>query len=79
MATLKLMLAVLETRNKNNDNFTYFPKIKTQRHTTVCHVAQEASAPHHGYIDRKKENAATQFLIQKIAIDVQHTVAILHL
>ena len=22
----------------------------------VCHVAQEAGAPHHGYIGRKKEN-----------------------
>ena len=22
----------------------------------VCHAAQEASVPYHGYIDRKKEN-----------------------
>ena len=26
------------------------------RHTIVCRVAQEAGAPHRGYIDRKKEN-----------------------
>ena len=24
----------------------------------VCHVAQEAGAPHRGYIDRKKENVS---------------------
>ena len=32
---------------------------KTQvisRHTIVCRAAQEAGAPHRGYIDRKKEN-----------------------
>ena len=26
------------------------------RHTIVCRAAQEAGAPHRGYIDRKKEN-----------------------
>ena len=27
------------------------------RHTIVCRAAQEAGAPHHEYINRKKENA----------------------
>ena len=26
------------------------------RHTVVCRMAQEAGAPHHEYINRKKEN-----------------------
>ena len=26
------------------------------RYTIVCRAAQEAGTPHHGYIDRKKEN-----------------------
>ena len=29
---------------------------RVSRHTTVCHAAQEAGAPHRGYIDKKKEN-----------------------
>ena len=28
----------------------------SSRHTIVCRTAQEAGAPHRGYIDRKKEN-----------------------
>ena len=27
------------------------------RHTVVCRTAQEVRAPHHEYINRKKENA----------------------
>ena len=26
------------------------------RHMVLCHAAKKASTPHHGYIDRKKEN-----------------------
>ena len=33
-----------------------FHFIFTSRHTVVCRAAQEASAPHREYIDRKKEN-----------------------
>ena len=30
------------------------------RHTIVCRAAQGAGTPHHGYIDRKKENVILQ-------------------
>ena len=30
--------------------------VSKSRHTIVCRAAQEAGAPHRGYIDRKKEN-----------------------
>ena len=32
------------------------------RHTIVCRAAQEAGAPHRGYIDRKKENVIFNLL-----------------
>jgi len=33
-----------------------FSQFTVSRHMVVCHVAQEASAPHLQYIGRKKEN-----------------------
>ena len=35
--------------------FLSYSNVKS-RHTIVCRAAQEAGAPHRGYIDRKKEN-----------------------
>ena len=35
----------------------HFKQILVSRHTVVCRAAQEVGAPHHEYINRKKENA----------------------
>ena len=36
--------------------YFYLVPPEQSRHTIVSHAAQEAGQPHHGYIDRKKEN-----------------------
>ena len=52
----------MENLQRALDNDTY-PTVKpgkhyrkVSRHTIVCRAAQEAGAPHCGYIDRKKKN-----------------------
>ena len=57
MAQLKQLTALLEYLDPGLVHITLKGLANyILRHTIVCRAAQEAGAPHRGYIDRKKEN-----------------------
>ena len=54
---MKQMLITLNSSNFISNLQIIYIYIYISRHTIVCRVAQEVGAPHHEYINRKKENA----------------------